>query len=151
MFNADEMGKRRVKRARGKGPAKKSTKNKSDEFAQICGDRLRLAREALGISKADFARKLKFSDQRLATYEVGKRRLSPDVLQWILDHTGIDAGYLIHGRYEGLPRHIYEALRGGGGGATPGVDESKTPGKGGLSWKPGNGLVETDDDENAGD
>lgn len=93
---------KKVKRRRS------STKNKSDYFARACGDRLRIGREALGWSKAEMARQLKISDQRLATYEIGKRRLSPDILQLVFETTKIDAAYLVHGEKRLLPREIYD-------------------------------------------
>jgi transcriptional regulator with XRE-family HTH domain len=71
------------------------TKQKPQKTSEVLGQRLRLARKALGLTQKDLAIKLGITFQQLQKYEKGTNRISVDRLYEVVDILGIDMKDLI--------------------------------------------------------
>ena len=58
-------------------------------------ERLRLLRNARGLSQADFAKQIKISKSSVNMYERGEREPNIDTLEVIADYFNVDMDYLI--------------------------------------------------------
>ncbi len=74
------------------------------------GQRLILARNALGINQARLAAALKISAQRLSNYERGDRPLDLELAMELSRRYGVTMDYIYRGDPRGLPLEIFQRI-----------------------------------------
>jgi len=61
----------------------------------LCGSRIRQARQRLGFSQGELARRLACTRQSITQLEQGQRQPRPDRLRALAQHLGVSADYLL--------------------------------------------------------
>ncbi|MFV1484496.1 MULTISPECIES: helix-turn-helix domain-containing protein [unclassified Phaeobacter] len=75
------------------------------------GDRLRLIREAYGLSKAEIADLLEIERSHWSRFEGGQRAIPYDKASRLVDRFGISLDFIILGRISGMEFDTVERLR----------------------------------------
>jgi transcriptional regulator with XRE-family HTH domain len=78
---------------------------------RLVGDRLRLAREALGFGLREFARMYKDDHTKLFNWEKGKNYPDLRYVRWLWDNHAINADWIYLGRVSGLPYELAVSLQ----------------------------------------
>lgn len=75
------------------------------------GERLRLTREALGISQAAFAKKARISPSAYNQYEKGRMRPAIDPALALCDHYKLTLDWIYRGDNSGLRADLSDAIK----------------------------------------
>jgi transcriptional regulator with XRE-family HTH domain len=77
------------------------------EPSKALANRLKLTREALGISAADLCKRIRIKPNRWSQYENGERRITMAVANKLCDEFGLSLDWI----YRADPAHLPHALR----------------------------------------
>jgi transcriptional regulator with XRE-family HTH domain len=61
----------------------------------ICGRRIRTARQRLGLTQHELAQRVQVTKQNITQLEQGQRQPRPDRLRALAQHLGVSADYLL--------------------------------------------------------
>ena len=86
--------------------------NDVNDCAKTIGARLRLTREAFGLSQADWYRLAGIWPSAWNNYETGLRRISLDQALKVCDATGVSLDWIYRGATTGLPRGMASKMDG---------------------------------------
>lgn len=84
---------------------------KSPDSREAIAERLRLTREALGLTITEWAERVGISRNAWSNYEGGARRISLDEAFKIARTMNIPLDWLYRGQTHGLPHEVVEGLR----------------------------------------
>ena len=86
------------------------TKESQSAFDIVCGRRLALVREALGLSQETLGAALGISRQGVSNYENGIRKLNPEFVIRLYGRYRITTDYIYRGDTYGLPNDLANIL-----------------------------------------